>query len=130
MNSAGIISTFAGSGISGYTGDGGPATSAELSSPYGLGVDNKGDVFITDNSAVIREVNLSGAISTVAGNGQYGYTGDGGLAIAAELDGPSGVAIDASGNLYISDTYNEVIRKVTYGGVNAGGTSATSAAKH
>ena len=115
---AGIISTFAGNGTNGYSGDGGQATSAELNTPSGVAFDSSGDLFIADTgNKVIREVNTSGVISTFAGNGTIGYSGDGGLATAAELNGPQSVAFDASGNLYIADSGNEVIRKVTRSGI-------------
>ncbi len=110
-----VITTVAGNGNYGYSGDGGLATNAELDSPYGIAVDAAGDLFIADSyNSVIREVNVgTHIISTVAGNGDYGYSGDGGLATAAELDEPMGVTVDASGNLFIADSYNSVIRKVT-----------------
>ena len=112
--SNGLITTVAGDGTSGYSGDGGQATAAELSGPEGVAVDAAGNLFIADSgNTVIREVNLStGVISTVAGNGSPGYSGDGGQATAAELDSPSGVAVDAAGDLFIADTVNDVIREV------------------
>ena len=114
----GIISTFAGTGVRGYSGDGGPATSAQLYYPDGLAVDALGNLCIgdTDNHR-IRKVSLDGTISTVAGNGTAGYTGDGGSATSAQLNHPDGVAVDALGNLYIADGYNHRIRKVTPGGI-------------
>jgi sugar lactone lactonase YvrE len=115
----GIISTVAGNGSGGYAGDGGPATSAELSSPEGIAVDGAGNLYIADTyNSVIRKVTAAtGFISTVAGNGNFGYSGDGGPAISAELSNPDGVAVDAGGNLYIADTNNLVIRRVTPTGV-------------
>jgi sugar lactone lactonase YvrE len=114
---AGLITTVAGNGSAGYMGDGGPATSAELSFPYGVVVDASGNLYIVDsNNSRIRKVTPSGTITTVAGDGTSGYTGDGGSATSAELYFPNGVAVDASGNLYIADTYNNRIRKVTPGG--------------
>jgi uncharacterized repeat protein (TIGR01451 family) len=111
----GVITTVAGDGTKGYSGDGGPATSAELSSPKGVAVDASGNLYIADTvNERIREVSATtGVISTVAGDGTYGYTGDGGLAISAELHYPEGVAVDASGNLYIADTENLRIREVS-----------------
>jgi photosystem II stability/assembly factor-like uncharacterized protein len=107
-----IITTVAGNGKYGYSGDKGPATSAELAGPIGVFVDGSGNIFIADtDNDVIREV-TNGKIYTIAGNGQAGYAGDGGLATGAELSGPSGVATDRSGNLFIADEYNSVIRKV------------------
>jgi len=118
VNTAGIISTFAGNYTlgQGYTGDGGQATAAELDDPSGLAVDKAGNVFITDGSNTIRMVNTAGIISTIAGNGSVGYSGDGGQATAAELR-PLAVAIDTTGNVYIADGANNVIRKVNTAGI-------------
>ena len=112
--STGAITTVAGNGTAGYSGDNGPATAAELASPAGVAVDSAGDLFIADTgNNVIREVNLStGMITTVAGNGTDGYSGDGGQATAAELNDPEGVAVDSAGDLFIADTGNNVIREV------------------
>jgi hypothetical protein len=109
------ITTVAGSGPAnfGYAGDNGPATSAKLSWPRGVAVDTSGNLYIADSiNNVIRKVSGT-TITTVAGNGTAGYAGDGGAATSAQLNGPYGVAVDASGNLYIADTGNNVIRKVT-----------------
>lgn len=113
--STGIITTVAGNYTEGFSGDGGPATSAELAAPYAVVVDSAGNLYIADDSNNrIRKVNAStGIITTVAGNGASGYSGDSGLATSAELDGPEGVAVDGAGNLYIADTANQRIRKVT-----------------
>jgi sugar lactone lactonase YvrE len=109
----GVITTVAGNGTNGYSGDGGAATSAELDAPMGVAVDASGNLFIADqHNQRIREVGTNGMIITVAGNGTYGYSGDGGTATSAELDAPTGVAVDASGNLFIADTDNSVVRKV------------------
>ncbi len=114
VNTSGVISTFAGNGVAGYTGDGGQATAAELDHPNGLAIDVSGNIYILDlTSGVVREVNTSGVISTIIGNGVAGFSGDGGQATAAEIDNPRGIGTDASGNLYISDAGNERIRKVT-----------------
>ena len=112
--STGKISTVAGTGTEGLSGNGGPATSAMLDSPVYLAVDGQGHLFIADSgNHDIREVNLStGIISTVAGNGTSGSSGDGGQATSAELSNPQGVAVDGQGNLYIADTSNQVIRIV------------------
>jgi len=110
----GIITTVAGSRC-GYGGDGGPATSAELASHLpGLVVDSNGDLFIADyDNNRVREVAAgTGTITTIAGNGSAGYTGDNGLATKAELTNPSGVALTPAGNLLISDSNNLVIRQV------------------
>lgn len=111
--SSGDISTIAGNGIAGYSGDGGLATAAELGGPEGVAVDSSGDVFISDTeNDVIREVSAStGDISTIAGNGLPGYSGDGGAATSAEINSPQGISL-SSGNLYIADTDNNVIREL------------------
>ncbi len=113
----GIISTVAGNGRAGYSGDGGPATDAELDFPVGVAVDVQGDLFIADSDNVIREVTPDGIISTVAGDGTAGDSGDGGPATAAELDGLTGVAVDAQGDLFIADSIDNVIRAVTPNGI-------------
>ncbi len=109
-----IITTIAGIGVGGYAGDGGPATSAKISGPAGIVVDANGNVYFADNNnSAIRRIDATTKyISTVAGTGFSGYSGDGGLATAAMLNYPERFAFDASGNLYISDEYNHVIRKV------------------
>ena len=105
----GMITTVAGNGTGGYSGDGGPATAAELDYPEGVAVDAAGDLFIADSdNNRVREVNLStGMITTVAGNGTDGYSGDNGPATAAELNYPEGIAVDAAGDLFIADTDND-----------------------
>jgi sugar lactone lactonase YvrE len=114
----GTISTFAGTGLMGYSGDGGPATSAELFNPDALAFDPQGDLYIADyNNYVIRKVSAStGQISTYAGNGTYGYTGDNGPATSAELGDITALAVDASGDLFIGDAYACTVRMVTPGG--------------
>jgi uncharacterized repeat protein (TIGR01451 family) len=108
-----LITTVAGNGKPGYSGDGGPATGAQLDSPLGVGVDGSGNVYIADSgNNVIRKVSAAtGVITTVAGNGKPGYTGDGGLATSAQLT-PAGAAVDAAGDIYIADSSNNVIREV------------------
>lgn len=108
--SNGIISTVAGTGTAGLAGDGGPATSAQLVSPAGIAVDGAGNIFISDTSTRIRRVTPGGPIVTVGGGPVAGYSGDGGLATNAALNGPSGLAIDSKGNLYVADTNNNAVR--------------------
>ena len=116
--SNGNITTMAGNGKAGYSGDGGPATTAQLYDPFGVFVDSAGNVFIADtDNCLIRKVS-GGNISTIAGNpsaqtSPCGYSGDGGLATSAQLDEPEGVFVDGSGNVFIADTNNSVIREVT-----------------
>ncbi len=113
--STGLISTIGGTpGACGYSGDGGPATKAEMNNPVGVAVDSSGNVYIADfNNARIRKIETNGTIITVAGNGTGGFSGDGGAATAAELNGPQGVAVDFAHNIYIADAYNYRIRKVS-----------------
>jgi sugar lactone lactonase YvrE len=118
VSSSGIISTVAGNGTSGFGGDGGLATSALLNSPHGVAIDSAGNFFIADSgNQRIRKVSSSGIISTVAGNGTPGFGGDGGLATSAQLAGPYGVAIDSTGNLFVTDPYSGRIRKVAFFGI-------------
>ncbi|HEV3201474.1 MAG TPA: hypothetical protein VGZ73_26425 [Bryobacteraceae bacterium] len=118
--SGGTITTVAGNGKSGFSGDAGPATSASLDNPYSVAVDSAGGIFIADASRRLRKVS-GGIITTVAGNGTAGFSGDGGLAINASLSAPSGVAVGGAPTLYIADTGNARIRSVS------GGTIATVA---
>ncbi len=114
INTSGIISTVAGNGISGFYGDGGPATAAEFNNTCGVGTDPSGNMFIADMyNNRIRMVNTSGIITTIAGNGIASFSGDGGAAIAAELNSPLQLSVDASGNIYFCDAANNRIRKLT-----------------
>jgi hypothetical protein len=110
----GIISTVAGNGTAGFSGDGGPATSAELNFPDGVALDAAQNVYIGDaRNNRIRKLDVStGVITTVAGNGTGGYGGDGGLATNAELNFPSRPALDSNGNIYIADFQNNRVRRV------------------
>lgn len=110
----GIITTVAGNGTPGYTGDNGVATAAELRGPTGIAATSAGELFVADTgNNVIREIDAaSQIIRTVAGNGAVGYTGDTGYATAATLRGPQGVALGATGRLYIADTGNNAVRSV------------------
>jgi sugar lactone lactonase YvrE len=108
--SNGIITTVAGNGTPGFSGDNGPATSAQLYLPYGVAVDSAGNLYIGDSgNNRVRKVS-NGAISTVAGNGTFGFSGDHGPPTSAQLANPYGVAIDSAGNLYIGDSGNSRIR--------------------
>jgi sugar lactone lactonase YvrE len=111
---SGTIITLAGTSSPGYSGDGGAAIAAQINKPYGVAVDSAGNLFIADGlNHVVRKVSTSGVITTVAGNGYSGYSGDGGLAISAQLSTPFGIAIDSTGNLFIADSYNHSIRAVS-----------------
>jgi trimeric autotransporter adhesin len=113
--STGIITTVAGDGSYGFSGDGGLATSAKLNDPHDVFVDASGNIYIADtaNHRIRMVTKSTGIITTVAGNGTAGLSGDGGLATSATLNDPDGIAIDASGNIYIADTDNHRIRMVT-----------------
>lgn len=124
VKSSGLVNFFAGDGIYGYSGDGGAATSAELTYNYGVAKDSAGNVYIADtNNCLVRKVNTSGTISTFAGflyggtSPRCGYNGDGGAATNAELNSPYGVAVDSKSNVYIADFSNDVVRKVTTTGI-------------
>jgi len=110
-----IITTVAGNGISGYNGDGIAAISSEIN-PWSVAISKSGNLYIADWHARIRKVDLgnTGIITTVAGNGTIGFSGDGGLATLAEIYNPEGLALDTCGNLYISDNDNKRIRKVIF----------------
>ena len=118
VTAAGIITTVAGNGLSGFSGDGAAAISAQLATPYGVKVDGSGNLYIADaGNNRVRKVSASGIITTVAGSAVSGFSGDGGAATAATLDGPVGLAIDGAGNLYIADNNNHSIRKVSVSGI-------------
>ena len=117
ISPSGIITTIAGNGTPGYSGDGGPAAAATLASPADLVIDPQGNLLIADAAnGRIRKIDKKGIITTIAGNGTLGYTGDGGRAIDAELDQMRGLAFDAAGNLFICDIVHHVVRKVDAGG--------------
>jgi trimeric autotransporter adhesin len=123
--STGIITTVAGNGLSGYSGDGGLATSARLYFPSGVTVDASGNIYIADsgNDRVRMVTKSTGIITTLAGNGTAGYSGDGGQAKLSLLNNPSGVAIDASGNIYVCDTGNDRLRVLLVAGVSSASTT-------
>jgi sugar lactone lactonase YvrE len=110
----GLISTVAGTGTGGYSGDGGPATAAALYIPSNVAVDSSGNLFIADygNDRIRRVDAVTGIISTIAGTGNYAFGGDGGLATAASLAGPTQIALDSAGNLFIADSSNNRIRRI------------------
>lgn len=111
----GIITTVAGTGLAGYTGDNGAAASATLNAPWGVAVDPAGNLYVSDpGNNVVRKVS-GGVITTIAGNGTAGFSGDNGPATSATLNGPAGIALDAAGNLYIADYGNNRVRMVSGG---------------
>ncbi len=115
---SGNIYTMAGTGVAGFSGDGGPATAAKLNGPTDVFEDAAGNFYIADrNNNRVRKINTAGIISTIAGTGTAGYSGDGGLATLAKLKHPNGVAVDAAGNIYIADESNNVIRMVNAAGI-------------
>jgi sugar lactone lactonase YvrE len=118
VDTNGIITTVTGNGSASYSGDGGAATNATLDYPNGVVVDAVGDVFIADwGNNRVRKVDTNGIITTVAGNGSASYSGDGGAATNAALNGPVGLAVDAKGDLFIGDTKNERVREVDTNGI-------------
>jgi len=121
-----VLTLVAGNGTAGFSGDSGPATSAQLNGPADVAVDSAGNLYIADNrNNRIRKVS-NGVITTVVGNVTAGFGGDNGQATSAELNQPIGVAVDSDGNLYIADSYNNRIRKVSNGVITTvagGGTS-------
>ena len=117
LSPSGMVSAFAGNGSGGYSGDGGPATNAQLDGPSGLAVDTAGNIYIADGGNRIRKVSPDGIITTIAGNGTSGYSGDGGPATNAQLDAPTSLAVDTAGNIYIADAVNSRIRKVSPSGL-------------
>ena len=117
ITNSGIITTIAGTGAQGHSGDGGPATAAQLDIPWGISVDFSGNIYFVEwNTYSVRKINTAGIISTVAGNGTMGYSGDGGQATNAQLY-PEDVSVDNLGNLYIADGGNHCIRKVNTSGI-------------
>lgn len=114
----GTISTIAGNGTAGYTGDGGPATVAQLNTPQCPALDSLGNLYAADfGNNVVRKIALDGVISTFAGNGTAGYSGDFGQAIQAKLNGPACVAVDSEDNVYVTDSNNCAVRKIATDGI-------------
>ena len=113
----GRLTVIAGTGTGGFSGDGGPATKAQLFAPHDLAFDAAGDLFVADTyNQRIRRIDRQGIITTLAGNGTAAYAGDQGPALQASLNNPQGLAFDRAGNLLIADTYNHVIRRVDRAG--------------
>ena len=117
VSPGGIITTLAGTGVAGYSGDGGPATSAQLQTPRGLAVESDGSVLIADvDNHRVRRVSPGGTITTLAGTGTLGFSGDGGPSTTAQLHRPSGLAVEADGSVLIADFNNHRVRRVSPGG--------------
>jgi hypothetical protein len=141
VSPTGIITTIAGNGTPGCSGDGGPASAAQLSIPAGLAIDAAGNIYVVNGGChSVRKINTSGIITTIAGSGVWGFSGDGGPATAAQLNNPLGITFDAIGNMFISDYLNCRIRKIdpagsittyagssTAGGFGGDGGAATAA---
>ena len=134
--SGGRLRTIAGTGDAGYSGDGGPALSARIHTPLGIALDGAGNVYFSDSqSSVVRRIGADGNISTVAGTGTPGYSGDGLTGTSAQFSTPEGLAVDSQGFLYIADRYNNRIRKLapngiisTFAGTGVSGTGGSSLA--
>lgn len=115
---AGIVSTYAGIGVEGFSGDGGPATSAMIGRPEAMALDGSGNLYFADSTRQrIRKLDANGTITTVAGNGIEGFSGDGGQALNASFDFPIGITVDRNGNIYVADGNNNRIRKISPGGI-------------
>ena len=119
----GVITTVAGNGAAGFSGDGSYAVSAQVGNPTAVAVDTVGNVYIADGSARVRKLFLSGLITTIAGTGTRGYSGDGGSAPNARLNGPSSLAVNAAGSIWVADTLNNAVRLLQFTG---GGTMVSA----
>ncbi len=118
INTSGIISTFAGVGTNGYSGDGGPATAAQFNGPSGFAFDTSGNMYVVDAmNNCVRVIDRFGIIRTYAGTGIAGFSGDGGRADSAQFNHPEGCIMDKAGNLYISDGLNNCVRKINRAGI-------------
>lgn len=128
----GTITTIAGTGVSGFSGDGGLATSAQFANPVGVAVDNAGNIYICDYfNSRIRKINISGIITTITGTGVQSSTGDGGLATAATVNRPGNICVDPAGNIYFTELFGHRVRKIattgtitTYAGTGASGSNS------
>jgi trimeric autotransporter adhesin len=123
--SNGVITTVAGTGIAGFSGDGNLASNAQVGNPVAVAVDSVGNVYIADGSLRVRKLFLSGLITTIAGSGARGYSGDGGGALNATMNGPSALAINATGSIWVADTLNNAVRLLQFAG---GGTTVSAVA--
>ena len=112
----GTIGTIGGNGLAGYAADGVQAVSTQVGNPTGVAVDQFGNVYVADANARVRKIYPSGIIATIGGTGVRGYSGDGGAATAGTLNGPSGLAVDANGNVYVADSVNNAVRLLQLGG--------------
>ena len=118
IDTAGVISTFAGTGEAGFSGDGGPAIEAQLSYPVGVAVDSAGNVYVADVvNQRVRRIDTAGVISTFAGTGEDGFSGDGGPAVRAQLSYPISVAVDGAGNVYVAGYESSRVRRIDTAGV-------------
>lgn len=118
LSAQSIISTIAGTGLVGYSGDGGLATAAKLNTPWGLFADNSGNIYFSeDGNYTIRKINSSGIITTIAGTGTPGYSGDGGQATAAKINHAGQIIVNGAGTIFFADSYNNCIRKIDTSGV-------------
>lgn len=118
VNTDGVVETIAGTGMAGYTPDGGLAINAAISQPAGIAIDKEGNIYFSEYiNACVRKISRNGILSTVAGGNGAGFSGNGGLATAARLQGPGAIVMDKEGNLYISDGDNNCVRKVSTTGI-------------
>ncbi|MBC5773665.1 cadherin-like beta sandwich domain-containing protein [Pontibacter sp. KCTC 32443] len=118
ISTNGVVTTVAGTGVRGFSGDGGQAVNAQFNNPVEIALDDAGNLYVSEyGNHRIRKVSTNGVITTVVGTGTSGYNGDGGLAINAQLYNPNGLAVHGSGILYIADSQNYRVRKVTTDGI-------------
>jgi uncharacterized protein (TIGR03437 family) len=130
VSANGVIATVAGNGLAGFSGDGGAAVNAQVGNPVALATDSVGNIYIADGSARVRKLFLSGVITTVAGSGARGYSGDGGSATNATLNGPSALAINSTGSIWVADTLNNAVRLLQFAGGNNTVSAVTNGASN